>query len=356
MIPKPHFFRVTQVAAILCMWAIAPVLIAAEAILCAPAFFPSESRSGAESDGKWAPAGTIVDVLQENRLSAFVVWEKRRAWVDRQSLLHGKASLAPIGREMLAAPVLFQKKPVSGSAREVQTNPGTKVDILERTESSALIRHRDVCGWVPLTALGKPSSFARKIPAVFEGFPLEKIQAPELIPSRLSPELIYEKLVPFEIVARITSLRHYDVKPPKNGYHTGSISWADFNLAWGPLLTDQTIRSTQGNRRSSFTIKTALPNGVDPLDFCHNFHIVCDSEEMKGQVLSAKKDEFITLTGSLVRVSGDSMRFPNPAEWRSSVAGEYCYILLVEQMVNHGKSAPPPNAVSLGGAPIPSGS
>ena len=355
MIPKTHFFRVATLALWLGWVAFTGPVGAGEAVLSAPAFFPSESGRGRESGGKWAPAGTIVDVIQENRLSAFVAWEKHRAWVDRQSLLQGKTELVPIGKDFLSTQVVFQKASASGSSREVPASRGTKVEILDQNETSALVRHREVCGWVPLTALGEPSPFAKKISAEFEEFPLEKIRAPELVPSRLSPELVYEKLVPFEIVARITSLRHYDVKPPKNGYHSESLSWADFNLAWGPLLTDRTIRSTQGHRRSNFSIKTALPKGVDPLDYCHNFHIVCDSEDMKAQVLSAKKDEFVTLTGALVRVSGDPVRFRNPVAWTSSIAGEYCYILLVEGMVNHGKTVPPQDSAGFTGAAFPSG-
>ncbi len=355
MIPKTHFFRVALLAVWLGSVAFAGRVGAGEAVLSAPAFFPSESRSGRGAGGKWAPAGTIVDVLQENRLSAFVAWERQRAWVDRRSLLQGRTELVPIGKDFLATQVVFRKASASGSTREVAASRGTKVEILDENETSALVRHREVCGWIPLSALGEPSPFAGKISAGFEEVPVEKIQAPELIPSRLSPELVYEKLVPFEIVARITSLKHYDVKPPKNGYHSESLSWADFNLAWGPLLTDRTIRSTQGHRRSNFSIKTALPKGVDPLDFCHNFHIVCDSEEMKAQVLAAKKDEFVTLTGALVRVSGDPARFPNPVAWTSSIAGEYCYVLLVEGMVNHGGTVPSQGSAGFTGAAFPGG-
>ena len=122
--------------------------------------------------------------------------------------------------------------------------------------------------------------------------------------------------------------------------HTGSTSWADFNLAWGPLLEDRTIRSSQGDRRSTFRLKTVLPGGVGPYDFCHNFHIVCDSEDVKRGVLAAEAEDFVTLTGALVRVFGNPARFPNPASWTSSVAGEYCYVMLVEEFTNHGQKVP----------------
>jgi hypothetical protein len=320
---------------------------ASEAILSKPAFFPKETRNGRSSGGHTAPPGSIVQVLQENRLSAFVVWERQRAWVDRNHLWNNKTSLVPIESAQLGSDVVFQKPQPTGSPRSIEARKGSKVDVLERGPSLALVKYRDVCGWIPLSAVGSDVPFGKKITASTEGFPNLEIVSPAVHEFQTTPELVYEKLVPFEVMGRITSLRHYDVKPPKNGYHTESVSFADYNLAWGGLLEDRSIRSTQGQRRSSFRFNSQLPPGIDAYDYCHNFHIATDSEEMKTRVLAAQPQDFVTLTGSLVRIFGNPARFRNPISWTSSVAGQYCYVFLVEQMVNHGGKAPSTGVAGL---------
>lgn len=319
---------------------------AAEAILSKSTFFPKETRNGRSSGGHTVPPGSIVQVLQENRLSAFVEWEKQRAWVDRNHLWNNKTSLVPIESAQLGTDVVFQKSQPTGSPRSIEARKGSKVEILERGPTLALVKYRDVSGWIPITAVGSHVPF-RKITASTEGFPSMEIDSPAVNQFQTTPELVYEKLVPFELMARITSLRHYDEKPPKNGYQTGSVSFADYNLAWGLLLEDRSIRSTQGHRRSSFRINSKLPPRINAYDYCHNFHIATDSDEMKTRVLAAQPQDFVTLTGSLVRIFGNPAQFRNPLSWTSSVAGQYCYVFLVEQMVNHGSKAPSTGVAGL---------
>lgn len=63
--------------------------------------------------------------------------------------------------------------------------------------------------------------------------PVEKIPPnPTPVPSRLRPEPIDEKFVPFEIVARIASLQHDRVKPQGNGRHRESTSRTGFDFEW----------------------------------------------------------------------------------------------------------------------------
>lgn len=211
-----------------------------EAVLCAPAVFPKESKAGRGVGGATAPAGTTVQVFQENRLSVFVEWEGKRAWIDRQGLLDGNIHMVPLEKASLAVDVTFQKPTSSGATRRLEARRGAKVDVFVRRDDTALVRHLGVCAWIPASALGSPNPFAKRITASVDGFAGSEIPPPEIVPSQLCPELLYEKMVTFEIDARITSLRHYHVIPPSNGYHTGATSWADFNSHGG--LCSKTAR------------------------------------------------------------------------------------------------------------------
>lgn len=324
---------------VICLQLSCAILFGAEALICKPTFFPKEAKSGRQAGGVTAPPGALVEVLQENRLSVFVAWGRNRAWVDRSNILRGESPVVRIKSAPLAADAQLRQAMPAGPAKPVEVRRNTEVDVLDQAVGRILVRYKNACGWIPETAVGAPDTFARKVQATTDEFTHDS-EVPEAIPSQMCPELAYEKLVPFEIVSRITSLRHYDVKSPKNGYHTEALSFADYNLVWGPLLEDYSVETKQGHRMSSSKYTTALPRGVGPLDYCHNFHIVCDSEEIKAMVLAAKPGDFVTLTGSLVQVLGNPSKFRNPSRWTSSIAGEYCYVLLVESMVNHGSAAP----------------
>ena len=182
------------------------------------------------------------------------------------------------------------------------------------------------------------------VAATHEDFGTDGVNPPadeKVFQSAISPNLQIKELVLLDIEARVTSIAYYpEPRQTVNSWDPNTIAPADFTLAWGPFLTEPTFKSRQGARRNSFTYRCAIPKGMDPMHFAHNFHLVYDSLEIREKIMKCQPGDFVSMRGSLVSVMAAEY-FQTKSAWTSSRTATYCYVYLVRELENHGKLTPP---------------
>jgi len=211
----------------------------------------------------------------------------------------------------LTTPVEFLKESPKGAIiSRIQANTGSKVKILLESEKSVFAEFRSHHLWVSLEKIGRecpPSDL------------------PKSYTSSIDPNWIIEEKIPFQITARISSLKHY---PPIAG-KPDIIIPADFCLVWGPYNTPE-FQSKQMTRRAMARL-WRIPN-TNPSHYWRNFHLVSDSQETTDKILECKKDQIITLEGALTKILYKETLKP---AWTSSFAMGFCPLVTVHNITIH---------------------
>jgi len=239
-------------------------------------------------------------------------------------LLAGNAAAATsVERSTLAKSLTVPMETSAGRQNSSAHFPvGTKCDILQRGDLSSLISVHGKTIWVDNRSL---SGFGASLDS-----PAEQLPAPYR--SRVVPNLFLQELVPFALTARISSLATYTPPPAvPNRCHSEAASAADFTLVWGPLMYEPSLKSTQTHRRNNYRFTLSASANFVPAHFCHNFHIVHDSLEIRDKILSCKPGDIVHARGSFVSILSPP-EWGGKALWTSSLTTAFCYLFLVKEI------------------------
>lgn len=242
----------------------------------------------------------------------------------------------PHGEEKaLLRPLEFLRETPNGSIASRRRVPkGTRVNILISSSVSSLAEYRNHHLWIANELLDSiaPAGEPHLATATSQGTPASP-EKPHLVAARLNPDLLLEEHTPFEICARISSLKLYSPSDrpqsrPSNRDLLNSISPADFSLVWG-AYDRPGFRSRQEERKGVAQYPDSWNTSLgDVRHSWRNFHLISSSPEITEKIRSCQPQDRILLRGSLSSV----YRKDGRALWKGSRAMGFCPVVVVHSL------------------------